>query len=52
MKAIDMMTTGVITVTPAMTVRDAAKMLVEHPIGGAPVVDDASVLVGILSEAE
>ncbi|PPB84187.1 MULTISPECIES: CBS domain-containing protein [Mycetohabitans] len=52
MKAIDVMTTGVITVTPAMTVRDAAKMLVEHPIGGVPMVDDAGVLVGMLSEPD
>ncbi|WP_237575783.1 CBS domain-containing protein [Mycetohabitans sp. B8] len=50
MKAIDIMTTGVITVTPAMTVRKAAKVWGERHISGVPVVHDAGVLVGMLSE--
>jgi CBS domain-containing protein len=52
MKAQDIMTAPVITVTPQTAVRDAAHLMVERGISGLPVVDESGRLVGILSEAD
>jgi CBS domain-containing protein len=52
MRVLDVMTTTVISVKPEMTVRDAAKVLVENGISGAPVLDASSRLVGMLSEGD
>src|SRR5690349_20056240 len=52
MRAMDIMTTDVITVDPDMTVQDLAKLLAERGISGAPVVDAAGQLVGIVSEGD
>jgi len=52
MRALDVMTTQVITVKPDMSVRDAAALLVERHISGAPVVGDDGSLVGIISEGD
>ncbi|RQH02788.1 CBS domain-containing protein [Paraburkholderia dinghuensis] len=52
MRALDVMTTNVVTVKPDMTVRDAAALLVERHISGAPVVDAGGRLVGIISEGD
>jgi CBS domain-containing protein len=52
MRAQDVMTTRVITVTPETTVLDAAKLFVEHRISGAPVVDAGNAVVGVLSEGD
>ena len=52
MRAMDVMTTDVITVNPDMTVQDLAKLLAERGISGAPVVDAAGKLVGIVSEGD
>ncbi|HEY8268847.1 MAG TPA: CBS domain-containing protein [Xanthobacteraceae bacterium] len=46
------MTPGVITVQPETSVRDIAKMLVEHNISGVPVVENGGKLVGIVSEGD
>lgn len=51
MKALDIMTTTVVTLKPDMTVREAARTLVDQHISGAPVVNDG-VLVGIVSEGD
>ncbi|HMK60667.1 MAG TPA: CBS domain-containing protein [Dissulfurispiraceae bacterium] len=50
LKARDIMTKDVITVSPAMTVEDLARILVERRISGAPVVDAEGNLVGIVTE--
>ncbi|MEN6475123.1 MAG: CBS domain-containing protein [Syntrophaceae bacterium] len=42
------MTSKVITLTPDMGIVDAAKILMDNNINGAPVLDKAGVLVGIL----
>jgi CBS domain-containing protein len=52
MRVLDVMNTTVISVKPEMTVRDAAKVLVDHGISGAPVLDASGCLVGMLSEGD
>lgn len=52
MRAKDVMTTNVITVTPQTSVLDAAKLLVERRISGVPVLAADGSLVGILSEGD
>jgi len=52
MQVRDLMTRDVITVTPEMTLKDAAALLVRHRISGAPVVDGDGGIVGVLSEAD
>jgi len=52
MRAMDVMTTDVITVDPEMTVQALAELLAERGISGAPVVDASGRLVGIISEGD
>ena len=51
MQASEVMSTPVITVTPFTAVRDIVAILVEHRIGGVPVVDDGQV-VGMIDEGD
>ena len=46
MKAEDVMTTRVITVTENQTKQQAARLLSQHRISGLPVVNDDHVVVG------
>jgi CBS-domain-containing membrane protein len=46
----DIMTREVITVGPRTTVEELARLLMEHHISGAPVVDETGGLVGIVTE--
>ena len=48
----DVMTRDLITVTPAMPIHQAARLMVEHGVSGLPVVDDDGRLVGIISEGD
>ncbi|MBV8752840.1 MAG: CBS domain-containing protein [Hyphomicrobiales bacterium] len=52
MKAAEIMTIGVHTVTPDVTVRDAARLLIEQGISGLPVVDGTGQLVGMVTEGD
>jgi CBS domain-containing protein len=52
MKARDIMVSPVITVKPSASVRDVAKLLLEHRISAVPVIDDQEKLVGIVSEGD
>jgi CBS domain-containing protein len=52
MRALDIMTSDVITVRPDTSVRDVAKLFVEKRISGAPVVDAAGQVVGMISEGD
>ena len=52
MRAMDVMTTDVITVDPDTTVQALATLLAERGISGAPVVDAEGRLVGIVSEGD
>ncbi|MDQ7858149.1 MAG: CBS domain-containing protein [Armatimonadota bacterium] len=49
MEARDIMVTDVVTVTPEMTVAEAADVLLRYRIHGAPVVGPADTLVGMVS---
>lgn len=48
----DVMTSGVITVRESNTLEEAARLMVQHKIGGLPVVDDADKLIGIITETD
>ncbi len=52
MRAMDVMTTPVITVEPETTVQDLAKLLSEKGISGVPVFEGGDRLVGIVSEGD
>lgn len=52
LKAKDIMTKDVITVRRDTTVRDLAQLFARHRISTVPVVDEAGLLVGIVSESD
>jgi CBS domain-containing protein len=52
MRASDVMTTNVITVSPETSVQSLAGLLGRYGISGVPVVDAADTLVGIVSEGD
>ena len=52
MRAGDIMVSPVVTVHPTSSVRDAAGTFIQHRISGAPVVDDAANIVGIITEGD
>ena len=52
MKASDVMVTSVVTVGPAMPVRDVATLMLERHISGVPVVDAQRRVLGIVSEGD
>lgn len=51
-KARDIMTKNPICVTPDYTIEETARILMEHKISGAPVVDDCGGLVGIITQKD
>lgn len=51
MRVQDVMTTPVVSVSPTMSVKQAAELLVRHDISGLPVVEDGRV-VGVFSERD
>ena len=52
MRAHQIMTKDVITVTPQTTIEQAAKTMLQKHISGLPVVDNAGKLIGIVSEGD
>ncbi len=52
MVAKNIMTKDVVTVSPAITVKNLAKILIENQISGAPVVDKNGKILGVVSEAD
>ena len=48
----ELMTTDVVTTTPATTLRDAARTLVARNISGMPVCDESGSLLGVISEGD
>jgi CBS domain-containing protein len=52
MRAHQIMTKDVVTVTPHTSIEDAAKIMLQTHISGLPVLDDAGKLVGIVSESD
>jgi CBS domain-containing protein len=51
-KAKDIMTRIIITVSPQTEITEAAKILLEHHINGLPVVDTGGKLVGIICQSD
>jgi len=52
MNATDIMTRDVLTVTPATSIVDALRLMLDRHVSGLPVVDSAGQLVGILTEGD
>ena len=52
MRARDIMTHEVITIGPEATLHDAARLLSEYNISGAPVVEGSGQMIGIITEAD
>jgi CBS domain-containing protein len=52
MRASDVMTSNIISVTPDMTVREVARIFVDNGISGAPVLDPDGQVVGMISEGD
>lgn len=52
MRAKDVMTRAVVTITPSASIQDAARSLIEHRVSGLPVVDADGRVIGIITEAD
>jgi CBS domain-containing protein len=52
MRALDIMTTSVITATPGMAIHEAARLLVDHHISGMPVVDATGEVIGMVCHGD
>lgn len=50
LKAKDIMTSNVITVKETTTLEDLARIIMQHHISGAPVVNDKGTVTGIVTE--
>ena len=52
MKARDVMTRGVVSVTPDCTIKELAKRMQQYRISGLPVINAGGALVGMVTEAD
>lgn len=52
MRARELMSTPVVTVTPEASLKKVAERMVAHRVSGVPVVDHSGRLVGIISESD
>ncbi len=52
MRARDIMTRNVITIGPAASSHDVARLLSDYHIRGAPVVDEEGHMIGLVTEAD
>lgn len=52
LKAIDIMTTSVISIKKDVPIYDALELMLDNKISGIPVVDDDMLVIGILSERD
>jgi len=48
----DFMTRRVVTITPDTTLLAAARLMLEHRVGGLPVVDASGRMIGVFSERD
>lgn len=46
------MTPAPLVVSPESTIKDAAQLMVDHKVGGLPVVDEQQHVVGIITESD
>ena len=51
-KVYEIMSDDPITITAETSLREAAMLMIENKIGGLPVVDDANMVVGIVTESD
>jgi CBS domain-containing protein len=52
MRVEDFMTRRVVTITPDTTLLAAAKLMLEHRVGGLPVLDASARMIGVFSESD
>ena len=52
MRASEVMQTGIITVSPELSLRDFERLLANEDIGGAPVVDGRERVIGVASKTD
>ena len=52
MRARDIMTTNVVSVSPETDIAEAVRLMLERQISGVPVIDDSGRLAGILTEGD
>lgn len=52
LKVREIMTQNVITTTPDTPIEDAARLMVDHKIGGLPVMDEENQIAGIITETD
>lgn len=52
MKIAELMSTELVTASPDMSLKEAARRLAGHGVSGLPVVDADGMVVGVLSEAD
>ena len=52
MRIYDLMSRAVVSVRPETPLKEVARLMVEHAISGIPVVDERSVVVGVISESD
>ena len=52
LKVYEVMSERLIAVTSATSLREAALLMIEHKIGGLPVVDNSGDVVGIITESD
>ena len=52
MRIEDFMTRRVVTITPDTTLLAAAKLMLEHRVGGLPVLDASGRMIGVFSESD
>jgi CBS domain-containing protein len=52
MRVEDFMTRRVVTITPDTTLLAAAKLMLEHRVGGLPVLDASGLMIGVFSESD
>lgn len=52
MLARDLMTTSVVHISPAASLRHAIRMMIDNDISGLPVIDDGGALCGMLTEGD
>ena len=50
MKTSEIMTHTVISATPATSIAEAARLMLQHRVSGLPVVDPKGEVVGIITE--
>jgi CBS domain-containing protein/predicted MFS family arabinose efflux permease len=52
LKVKDFMIRDVVSIRPEATIKDLLKLMIEHNIGGVPVVDNHNKLIGIVSDGD